>query len=370
MAIVTTDDRNYTNIANAIRTKSGTATTYKPANMANAILNIPAQEPPELQEVWVTPTGSDMTVEADDDYDGLSTVHVSGDNDLIADNIKDGVTIYGTTGTYAGTDTSDATALPKNILTGKTAYISTGKVEGTLALQMGVVRPDAELVATLSSDVSWVDDLELTIPAYTTTSTTLLAASEMTPTVTLTDLDNYNYYVLERALTIPTYNSTVGDSKAKGRQEYQFCSAAYEIVSFPPDTFLSLDGGKSYATRSTTVYSAGNCVRLVYWSTASAIAAYASAAYGCTTTMTAPAVSSGSALSPNLTIKFPAIVIRGHSTYFSSTYMNGTTDARTQFIAKVYRVPKGSDYGIDGWGLRSQAYHILDCVETTNHNLT
>lgn len=366
MAIVTTDDRNYTNIANAIRTKSGTATTYKPASMANAILNIPAQEPPELQEVWVTPTGSDMTVEADDDYDGLSTVHVRGDNDLIADNIKDGVTIYGTTGTYAGTDTSDATALPKNILTGKTAYISTGKVEGTLALQMGVVRPDAEKVATLSSDVKWIEDLELTLPAYSTSSQTLRAATAFETTVNL-NMSTYNYFVVERMLTIPSYNIA---TDAKGKQEYLLCSALYEIVNFPGGTFSTLSGNKSYATQQNTLYTVGNAARIVYWSSNTAITAGTSAAYGCSTTVSAPTISSTNTTSPVLTIMFPALIMRGHASYLSSTYWGAITDVRTQFIADVYRIPKDSTWGIDGWGEQSQIMHILDCIDTTNHDLT
>ena len=37
MAIVTTDDKYYTEIANAIRNKNGTTTQYKPSEMAAAI---------------------------------------------------------------------------------------------------------------------------------------------------------------------------------------------------------------------------------------------------------------------------------------------------------------------------------------------
>lgn len=40
MAIVTTDSINYTNIAEAIRDKNGTKTTYKPADMASAIRSL------------------------------------------------------------------------------------------------------------------------------------------------------------------------------------------------------------------------------------------------------------------------------------------------------------------------------------------
>lgn len=42
MAIVTTDNQYYTAIANAIRGKNGTETTYKPADMAAAITALPS----------------------------------------------------------------------------------------------------------------------------------------------------------------------------------------------------------------------------------------------------------------------------------------------------------------------------------------
>ena len=44
MAIVTIDDTNLTNIANAIREKNGSTDTYKPSEMANAINNITTNE--------------------------------------------------------------------------------------------------------------------------------------------------------------------------------------------------------------------------------------------------------------------------------------------------------------------------------------
>lgn len=52
---------------------------------------------------------------------------------ITPENIRKGVTILGVTGTSdTGADTSDATAGADDVLSGKTAYISSGKVTGTM----------------------------------------------------------------------------------------------------------------------------------------------------------------------------------------------------------------------------------------------
>lgn len=76
------------------------------ANIAAVAENInPA---PTLQNKTVTPTTAKQTITADEGKDGLGTVTVNAvtaaiDENIVAGNIKSGVTILGVTGTYDGT---------------------------------------------------------------------------------------------------------------------------------------------------------------------------------------------------------------------------------------------------------------------------
>lgn len=57
--------------------------------------------PGQYQSKTATPGRNGQTLTPDSGYDGLSSVYVVGDNDLIASNIREGVTIFGVEGSYS-----------------------------------------------------------------------------------------------------------------------------------------------------------------------------------------------------------------------------------------------------------------------------
>lgn len=205
-----------------------------------------------------------------------------------------------------------------------------------------------------------MEDEGVTFPAYNTSTQTLLASQTVEQTVPY-DPTNYNYLVVERALSIPEYSIT---TKGKGRVEYSYASAFYELVDYPANTIQAILDGKKLTSRSYTMFAAGNNIGLVYWSSGTAIARYATAAYGIAQTISAPSVSASA-----ITLKTPAFIARGSTTYFTSTYMNAVTDVRYQYVIEVYRAPKNS-MSFNGWGLYNMSQHCIDCAVSANHKLS
>lgn len=300
------------------------------------------------------------------DNEGVITASVNNTLTLTP-TVTPGYVESGTSGTLTATGntqyqmykrTSDDLTQSGGIITAPLGYYPQNASK-TVSLKPIALRPDAQLVQTYKFDQMAVEDLELTIPAYTTTAQSLKATSNLSPTVTI-DPATETFFVVERFLTIPEYSiTTVG----KGRQEYTYCCYIYELTRVPANQFKAING-------TTTVTSASNIIgtmssyREVYWSTTSAIAEYATNAYGAYQTPTAPAISG-----TTLTIKAPVLGIRGSTSYFTSTYMNAVTDIRYQYVIDVYKAPKEA-LGIDGWIFNQAVNGIIDCANSTTHKLT
>ena len=139
MAITTIDDKHLSNIATAIRQKSGVEDTFKPSEMASAIKNISGGEP-ILEEVVVQPSINEQTISPSADYDGLSQVKIGAvtsaiDSDIRPENIKKGVEILGVTGNIedkpADPVLQNKTVEPnigKQIITADSGYDGLGQV--------------------------------------------------------------------------------------------------------------------------------------------------------------------------------------------------------------------------------------------------
>ena len=82
----------------------------------------------------ITPSTSNQTISSGKYLSGTQTI--KGDSNLVASNIKSGVSIFGVSGNYTGngTDTSDATATQNDIANGKTAYVNGEKITGNLSV--------------------------------------------------------------------------------------------------------------------------------------------------------------------------------------------------------------------------------------------
>lgn len=62
----------------------------------------------------------------------LDEILLDKETNLLSENLKEGVTVLGVTGTLETLDTSDATAQASDIVEGKTAYVNGEKITGEI----------------------------------------------------------------------------------------------------------------------------------------------------------------------------------------------------------------------------------------------
>ena len=92
-----------------------------------------------------TPGASDITVQGPKILQGNKTFTISGDANLLPQNIKEGVTIFGVLGTHASSgDESDATVTPGDMKSGVIAYNNGARVVGNAYTRNGQINAKAD----------------------------------------------------------------------------------------------------------------------------------------------------------------------------------------------------------------------------------
>lgn len=308
MAIKTVQDSSLTSVANAIRTKGGTSAPLEfPTEFVSAIQAIPSSQPTGTKSISITQNGT------------------------TTENVAD--------------------------------YASAQITANVPQMQRSILRPDAVKVESWSYDRLWIEDEGETLPAYSTTALTLKASEPLEITHEF-DLDNYKYFVLERGLAIPIYNT---DTIARGRVEWSLSSCAYEFVYPERGAFHALvDPTKSYGSIALSwITSGGAFYRMPYFTnTAGSLSVYAATSYGVWISMMMPSWTSGA-----VQINSPQFLLRCQPNVFDKPFYEALDDIRFQWIIELWREPIGNlDY--DGWVVNQELDKILDCVYSTNHKLT
>lgn len=219
---------------------------------------------------------------------------------------------------------------------------------------VGALRPDAELWKHYTYDKLLVQDEGVTIPAYSTSSTTLVSNTDI-ETLTL-DRESYCYFYVSRTLIIPVYDN---NNPVKGRQEYFFSSCTAEYSAIFNKMYKSLIGTPAGVPANGSITeekrTAGG---LVYWWTATTIdwSNGYNQGGGVWWDEYGPNFTAG-----NLKIRTSPIRIKGSSTTLTSAVWDTLTDIRVQYVIDVYRVPV-ADADVIGFNSTSNRMKIANCV--------
>lgn len=152
----------------------------------------------KLQTKTVTPGAIQQTVVPDSGYNGLESVTVNGDTDLVAGNIKKNVEIFGVTGSYEGsaqpvlqskTATENGTVLPDTGYDGLSSVV-VNVSGGSINLQTKTVTQNG--VVTADSGFDGLSQVTVNVPGGETAYTSKASLNSVLAHTSFQD-EEYNY---------------------------------------------------------------------------------------------------------------------------------------------------------------------------------
>lgn len=221
----------------------------------------------EYQSKTVTPRATEQIVVADSGYDGLSSVIIEGDANLVPSNIPSGVEILGVTGTRPHNTESCMIAISSNVSSGSvTATNGTDTATGTIADGECILQVPSDGVWTVTGTVSGRPSVqatsqklkasdnitftffEATVGCYIMNdASATVTCTNGTTTYTATGTGMIHFTVYERGTWIVsctidgqewTYNASVQTHKAKYIEIFN--SEVQPILNDNPWTLISL----------------------------------------------------------------------------------------------------------------------------------
>lgn len=299
-----------TNIANAIRTKLGVATTYTPAEMPDAIASISGG--------GITPTGTiSITANGTHDVTSYASAQVAVPTGSSADLGTKSITANGT---YSASDDS---------LDGYSAV--TVNVSGGSSGSSSWLPDSAELVASvdetinLSSDTSW-DSI-----TPSTSSQTILAAGDTRAacSYTLTESETENKGVIAVCHIGTNYAYTSSPSANYPLSQELMCDAQYCMIDIANRTDLGLTiSGSGFAQP--------------YVESQGTFKLYSGSGYGIGPTRITFSATNTSSTTPNVGFTRPDIIARCNNAIFSTSSAALIDSANTNIVFKyrIYLVDK------------------------------